>query len=145
MTECNGCGRCCEVIPLSYNHLEVHLHLLAGIIDESEARWVLEDLVPMSRREVKRLQPDLLDHRVIPPPGLLLAGEIGILPDFYSCRKWDPETRRCTDYENRPRPCREYPWYDDETPNPMKRLPPECSFNADIGRPVKLMPTRTHD
>jgi Fe-S-cluster containining protein len=143
-TECNGCGQCCEVVPMSYTKLEVAKFLRDGTIDESEARWMLEDLMPMSRREVKAVQPEFLSAKIIPPPDLVLSGEVGILPYFYTCRKWDSETRRCTDYENRPRPCHGYPWYDDETPNPAKYLPEACSFNADLGRPVKLLPTRTN-
>lgn len=31
-------------------------------------------------------------------------------PEFYKCRLWDEETRLCTQYEDRPRMCRTYPY-----------------------------------
>lgn len=140
--ECNGCGACCEVVPLSYTQSEAQGLALRGEVSWEEARWVVEDLVPISRRVVKESQPFYLQQNVIPPPDLLFAGEVGILPYFYTCTKWDPETRLCTDYENRPPPCRKYPWYD-EGPNPAKALPPTCSYREDVGLPVELGPTRS--
>ena len=31
-------------------------------------------------------------------------------PVVFECKNFDTETRKCTDYENRPRMCREYPY-----------------------------------
>jgi Fe-S-cluster containining protein len=57
---------------------------------------------------------------------------------YFRCRHFDRETRRCTDYENRPAMCRDYPWYGGE-PQEAAALPPTCSFRADIGEvPVAI-------
>lgn len=64
-----------------------------------------------------------------------------LVPSFYfRCRHFDPDTRRCTDYDNRPAMCRDYPWYGGAV-NFSAALPPTCSFRADIGEvPVAITP-----
>jgi uncharacterized cysteine cluster protein YcgN (CxxCxxCC family) len=58
-----------------------------------------------------------------------------------ACDNYDEETRRCTDYENRPDICRRYPWFNG-VPVPGAQLPPTCSFRADIGLPVEDVPVQ---
>lgn len=140
MTECNGCGQCCEVIALSYRPDQADLLHIRGEIPKDEAEWAKNCLVPMSRRTVKELQPDLL-HLMVPPPWLvnekLKRGEV--IPYYYSCNNWDPETKQCMDYENRPALCRGFPWFD-KPPSRLKYLPTQCSFRADVGLPIEDVP-----
>lgn len=142
MTECNGCGQCCEVVALSYRQTQADILKLRGEIPEDEAKWAKECLVPMSRRVVKELQPDLL-HLMVPPPHMvnarLRAGTV--IPFYYSCKNWDSETKMCTDYENRPNLCKGFPWFDGR-PSPHKYLPPQCSFRADVGLPIEDIPVK---
>lgn len=62
-------------------------------------------------------------------------------PAFYTCRRFDEETRRCTSHDDLPETCAGYPWFDGE-PNHLKLLAPECSYNADVGRTVAVALTR---
>lgn len=133
-TECNGCGSCCHPVLLPYTQLEARSKW-ARNIDPVDLEWTLNDLAPMSRREVRKLEPWLLD--------MALTGrtEDEVLPFFYRCRHFDETTRQCNNYPNRPPACRNHPWRDG-IPQPGTALPPTCSFNADIGQPVAMMPTR---
>lgn len=109
-------------------------------IDPDEKRWILEDLTPISRRTaMERGEGDRVKSLFGLHPG---TGEVVLFSAYFECRHYDPETRTCGNYENRPDVCRHYPWYG-EPPNAGRALPEECSYNADVGRPVKLLPTRT--
>jgi len=140
MTECNSCGQCCEVIALSYRPEQADVLRLRGEIPEDEAEWAKNCLVPMSRRKVKELQPDLL-HIMVPPPQLIKSRlEAGTtIPYYYSCNNWNPETKQCMDYENRPSLCRGFPWFGKQ-PHRGKYLPTQCSFRADVGLPIEDIP-----
>ena len=131
MTVCNDCGKCCNPVMLPVSKIEVMTDYL---MDPDDRRWILEDLTPISRREARELAPYHFGHTT---PMVDAAGELAFM-SFYRCRHYDPESRRCTDYENRPGICRRFPWADG-VPNPTANLAPECAFNADVGRPVKFL------
>jgi Fe-S-cluster containining protein len=137
VTVCSGCGQCCEVVSFPLTQAEVG-RIPPWQIDERTRRWVTEDLKPMSRRRVRQLRPDLIDGpaRVGKHP---VSGEMILAMVFYSCRLYDPDARRCTDWADRPDVCRGYPdgYESVGWPNPAMNLPPRCSFNADLGRPVE--------
>lgn len=89
----------------------------------------------MKHREVRAVEPWLLDT---PNLTMTLHGE-ATLPYFYRCRWFDRDTRTCTNYDDRPPGCRDYPWgATGGVPDPRAALPPSCSFRADIGLPVYL-------
>lgn len=126
MTECNSCGSCCDPVILPYTQeqaREFNMH-------PDDKRWTLEDLTPMSRHQAKAKEPEYVRRllKIIKRAG-------AELPHFYSCRHFDPSTRTCTNYDNRPPVCRKYPWL---TGKPVvgTPLPQTCSFRADIGEPV---------
>lgn len=134
MTECNGCGDCCEVIPFPYRPEEVRYLWKHGQVDTPTARWAVEHLHPLTRRQVSELHPWRLRHAVrVGSP----EAEPELWPRYYRCDLFDAETRRCTAYAERPPPCREYPW-PDGVPNRNTLLSPHCSFRADVGQPVEL-------
>lgn len=126
---CNGCGCCCDPVTLPVTQLEV---LRAKGIPWRTREWILEDLRPISRRTAKEKAPWLfgrLTERIIE----------NALPMFYECRWFDQTQRLCTAYENRPKPCSDFPWAG-KPPRPTAILPPMCSFREDIGKPVEPMP-----
>jgi Fe-S-cluster containining protein len=119
-------------VTLPYTRIEA---MTLSEIPIEDRRWAARSLRPMSPREAYRLAPWLRGkkHR---------DGSTGVLSDpfFFRCIHFDRETRRCTDYENRPAMCRNYPWYGGE-PQEAAALPPTCSFRADIGEvPVAITP-----
>jgi Fe-S-cluster containining protein len=126
----DGCGACCDPVSLPYTLREM---LTDPAIPADQRQWAARSLTPMSPREAFRIAPWLR--------GRLQRVEGRLVPTFYfRCRHFDRETRRCTDYENRPLMCREYPWYDGQVPA-NAALPPTCSFRADIGEvPVAITP-----
>lgn len=90
----------------------------------------------MSRREALAKAPHMRGVELVDQDGQPV-----LYPFFYSCPSFDLETRRCTDYDNRPPVCRGYPWYD-RGPSLATSLPPECSYREDIGQPVEMGTTR---
>jgi Fe-S-cluster containining protein len=108
--------------------------LLVDPRDARTRRWIIDDLSPMTRREAKLRMPYLFKDN--------LVGTIEEpMPFFFSCRHFDIEARVCGNYEDRPEACRDWPWKGGP-PQHSNALPPTCSFNADIGKPVAMMPTR---
>lgn len=101
MTECNGCGGCCDTIyARSTEELRAREAPPLADIEFMEEHW----------------------H----PIGTMLTTIV------YRCDVYDPETRRCTDYENRPPVCRGYPGFGKElTPDQLWHYP-QCEFWADI-------------
>ena len=137
MTECNGCGACCDPFVMVYSPLQVRS--LALQMDPDELAFYREHLTPIRRADGRRM---VLDWSPTGFSEMILDGELILLPAFYyRCDRFDRETRQCTDYENRPDVCRGYPWYG-TPPDPNKLLPPTCSYNADVGRPVKEVPVQ---
>lgn len=96
----------------------------------------------MRPKEAKAIAPWLFEgnyRNSIGPDG-------EVITFYYSCKWYDDVERRCTNYENRPTVCSEYPWGASDRRSIMAQqvlLPPSCSFNADVGRevvPIELIP-----
>lgn len=106
-------------------------------VDARTRRWVLEDLVPLTPKEVKRIAPWRFDHvelMVDPKTGEWVSD----YPTFYRCLNYDEDTRRCLIWEDRPNVCRDFPHYGPGgTVPPGINLPPRCAFRADIGEEVE--------
>lgn len=136
MTDCNGCGGCCDPVVL----LGDRFALARGVTDARMRRWLLEDLSPMPYREAARkANAGLVAARSNPAAVLTGPDEgpnfAGEAVGFYRCRHFDPATRRCLSYDDRPEVCRQYPWLGG-APRPNAALPDACSYRADIGQPV---------
>jgi Fe-S-cluster containining protein len=108
MTACSSCGGCCSPVSLAWTQDDVR-RMMPFQIDDRTRRWVLEELHPLTRREAR--------------------------PTYYRCDNYDPGTRQCTAYDDRPGVCRDHPTYGQPV-NPGASLPPGCSYRADIGQPV---------
>lgn len=130
MTTCaEGCGSCCNPVTLPYTRIEA---MMLPDIPLDQRQWAERSLTAMSPREAYELAPWLRGKKLRTAEGEMVQ------PFFFRCAHFDPETRRCTDYDNRPYMCRSFPWYDSE-PRPDAALPPTCSFRADIGEvPVAI-------
>src|SRR5690349_7218670 len=78
-------GNCCErfVVGGGQSYDKIQLEALNNPFDMNLQR-VVEIIVPIGRTE---------------------GGS-----DLFTCTMWDKNTRRCTDYENRPAMCRKYPY-----------------------------------
>lgn len=136
---CNGCGRCCDPVPLPYTQEDI-ARVLPGMLagGKADRDFVLHVLKPISRREGLARSW----YSSGKTAGLTSSdprnGKAEVVTTFfYECSWYDRENKRCTNYENRPPLCRSYPWYEGR-PDPQVALPAECSFNADVGRPVAV-------
>lgn len=135
MTECNGCGRCCHPVSLPFSQFAVQTNAKGTEnMNPRTRRWVLEELVPISRREGLEMRRDLRG-----------SGSLTWVRDhfeagysfFFLCRNFDPDTRLCAAYDDRPDVCSGYPHYGQRPrADAIPKLPPECSFRADYGQPV---------
>lgn len=125
MTECNGCGCCCDPVVLSASQRDYAGQFpgLPGGPERANRDWVL--LTPIPTRDGMR-RARYLDSAIQP------LGNAQIVLFFFECRHFDTENRVCTNYENRPPVCRGFPWFD-TAPNPVQGLPLECEFRRDIG------------
>lgn len=134
MTECNGCGACCDPVVTVISPQHLADGSADQVVGEEEAEWMRIHLTPIRpRREGLKLIASWSKGVTYFTPGDQF---VPVLSWFYRCDLYDPETRRCTDFENRPPMCRGYPWFDDP-PDKRKNLPPTCSFREDIGLPVE--------
>lgn len=123
------CGACCDPVVLPYSQLDVRL--MGGLDNSADTDFVVNVLRPMRRS-------DGLQRAAYLSAGVTVMGRPGtpestvlVWSMFYECPRFDPETRRCTDYANRPPLCREYPWYGDE-PDAAKALPTDCVYREDL-------------
>ena len=131
MTDCNGCGACCDPVSLAYTQTEA---LTRVGLDPDDRRFIVEDLRPLSQREGRRRAFWIGELEV--ERGQVWQGLDGSPLRFdYECRHFDPVSRRCLNYEHRPPLCRRFPWQG--RPPPGVALPPPCSYRADIGQPVE--------
>lgn len=126
---CVGCGECCDHLGYDLDERAEWLEAAAAAPDVAaafeewaEQGWTFEQAV--------RAQTDarfILAHWHRLPEGEA------------TCDRYDPVTRRCTVYEDRPPICRDYPWYSSgRTPDSEERLPAGCSYRADW-QPVKML------
>lgn len=143
MTECrDGCGACCDPVVLPFTAREFAMG--AAGEDHETRRFVADSLTQLRRRDGLDRAPWFRGRTMVRDLGDVstIGTEV-----FYECRHFDREERRCTNYADRPRLCRAFPW-GDVKPHPAASLPPMCSFNADVGRtpepiPVAWLPARS--
>jgi Fe-S-cluster containining protein len=132
MTECNGCGVCCDPFMMVYSPHDVIT--MGPRLDAEERAFYDQHLTPIRRADGRRMVAHWSSGwSEIHIPG---DGWQMLAAWYYRCDRYDPVARRCTDYENRPDVCRGYPWYG-EAPDPNKSLPPTCSYRADVGKAVE--------
>ncbi len=108
--KCKGCAVCCNLACSEFSPEELKQKALSG---DNFANQFLGIFVPYnSKDEASKIYPDyikLLDDTITDPVY------------FYHCPKLS-ECKRCTDYENRPQICRNFP------DNPLSVLPDSCGF-----------------
>lgn len=137
VTECNGCGSCCDPVTLSVSQDDVR-RLLPYQVGARTRQWVLEELRPLSRREGLERAPWLKGRQTMQ---IGPDGKPDFTPShFYECTNLDPVTRQCNRYDDRPPVCRNFPHDGQARINPGATLAPWCSFRADIGQEVEPQP-----
>lgn len=153
------CGHCCDPVKLGY-----HPHRLAGwqsaniatvvaridpATDEGWAGWLAEGFTDAERDMVIRdVQPGSTRQRnadFMNRHWTVITGDPDPLADGFRevhCDVYDPATRRCGAYSERPPICADYPHYGE----PLREgdwLPPVCSYNAEVRTMLPIVEIRS--
>lgn len=108
--ECKGCATCCNLACSEYSYDELKKRAENG---DNFAKQFVSIFVPYEKREdAEKIYPEYLK---------LLSENVKGEVYFYHCPKLN-ECKRCSDYENRPKICRDFP------DNPLDILPETCGF-----------------
>ena len=93
--KCTGCGDCCTGAPGYIWVNQAEIDALAARLEMSVAAFEAEYVMQIGiRRSLKEL------------------------PESYDCVFLDAKTRKCTVYEDRPRQCRTWPFWDSNLKSP---------------------------
>lgn len=120
---CSGCATCCRLACSEFSPKELKQKAEIG---DSFATQFLSIFVPYSsKEEAKKVYPDYIE---------LLEKNKEEEVHFYHCPRLTADNR-CSDYENRPQICRDFP------DNPLSLLPKSCGYSKwkEEVEPVALM------
>ncbi|MEE3348986.1 MAG: YkgJ family cysteine cluster protein [Candidatus Gastranaerophilaceae bacterium] len=121
--KCIGCATCCKLACSEFSPEELKQKADNG---DNFAGQFLSVFVPYkSKEEAEKIYPEYIEL-------LKENGENDVY--FYHCPKVT-EDNRCSDYENRPQICRDFP------DNPLSILPKSCGYNEwkEEIEPIALM------
>ena len=107
---CKGCATCCNLACSEFSYEELKQKAENG--DKFASQFVSIFVPYENREEVKKIYPQYLE---------LLDKNTDGNVYFYHCPKLN-ECKRCSDYENRPQICRDFP------DNPLSILPESCGY-----------------
>ena len=121
--KCSGCATCCNLACSEFSPDELKQKAENG---DNFARQFLSVFVPYSsKEEARKIYPQYIE---------MLDESKEDKVYFYHCPKLTAD-KRCSDYENRPQICRDFP------DNPLSILPETCGFKQwkNEVEPVTLM------
>lgn len=114
---CANCGSCCNPVRLDVENrdgMDQWRRYLDAGGDElptpgTDAEFVMEHLTEIARNDNGAT---------------------------YSCDRYDPVHSRCTAHEDRPKMCRDFPWYNGSDPDTLRKDAPilyrSCSYLLDV-------------
>lgn len=112
---CVACGHCCQIFWLNKTKRAEAATLNCS---DRSRQWITQEVKELTTEEV--LELDLVNR----PREEIKAYRDDIVTGLFRCLLFNTETKRCTDYENRPPGCSEFPHYVSAEPNPYK----DCSL-----------------
>lgn len=130
-TQCEGCGACCRAIWLPKTHEELERTPRY----KGDIEFVKENFYPLTAEEVLERNPHVATwglHPRVTTEGLPKMLE----NNFYGCKNYDEEARRCRIWADRPEICRGYPWYDREPTIEHLFYDQNCFYKRDL--PLEL-------
>jgi len=124
---CNQCGDCCRLAVSEYSYEQLKQRAFRG---DKFSEDFISVFVPFETEEdAKNANPEYFDT---------LSDLVEDKTYYYYCPKM--KDNLCSDYENRPNICKEFPH------NPLKLLPSRCSYNAwrqEIAKMAMLLKAKT--
>ena len=124
---CNQCGDCCRLAVSEYSYEQLKQRAYRG--DKFSEDFISVFVPYKTEEEAKKANPEYFDT---------LGDLVEDKTYYYYCPKL--KDNLCSDYENRPNICKEFPH------NPLKLLPSRCSFNSwrnEIARQSMLLKAKT--
>ena len=120
---CVGCGSCCRLACSEFSYEELKEKAKNG--DNFATQFVATFIPYDSIEDVQKVYPEYIE---------MLKEKVDEKVYFYHCPKVTDDNR-CSDYENRPQICRDFP------DNPLSILPAKCGFRVwkDEINPLALM------
>ena len=121
--QCVGCATCCNLACSEFSPEELKQKAQNG---DNFAKQFLSVFIPYnSKEEARKVYPEYIE---------LLEKNKEYDVYFYHCPKLT-EDKRCSDYENRPQICRDFP------DNPLSILPDTCGYKKwkEEVEPIALM------
>lgn len=121
--KCVGCATCCNLACSEFSPAELKQKAENG--DNFAAQFLSVFIPYESKEEARKIYPEYIQ---------MLEENKEDNVYFYHCPKLT-EDKRCSDYENRPQICRDFP------DNPLSILPKSCGYKQwkDEIEPVALM------
>lgn len=121
---CTGCATCCKLACSEFSYDELTFKASKG--DNFASQFISVFIPYATEAEAREIYPEYFE--------LLAERMDGEKVYFYHCPKLT-ENNRCSDYENRPGICRDFP------DNPLSLLPKACGFAQwkDEVEPTALM------
>jgi len=107
---CSRCAACCRLATSEHSYTQLKQRAMRG--DKFAADFVSVFVPYETEEEAKKANPEYFE---------LLNELVEDKVYYYYCPKM--KDNLCTDYENRPDICKDFPH------NPLKLLPSSCSFN----------------
>lgn len=108
--KCGRCSSCCCLASSEFTYDELKQKAKEG--DKFAAEFISVFVPYKNNKDAEKIYPDYVKA---------IKEKFGIDCRFYYCPKLD-ENGLCSDYENRPSICRDFP------NNPLVALPEKCSF-----------------
>ena len=121
--QCTGCATCCNLACSEFSPEELRLKAENG---DNFAKQFISIFIPYeSKEEARKVYPEYIQ---------MLEENKEDKVYFYHCPKLT-EDKRCSEYENRPQICRDFP------DNPLSILPKSCGYKKwkEEIEPVTLM------
>lgn len=128
VTSCSGCGDCCDPVTHDVRQSRAFVRGWAGAADPRiDYVWTNLYVKESKWREDRREEAirNYLDARWMVDHWLDLGDGDAL------CDAFDPETRTCLAYDERPPVCSSYPWYG-KPPDNGAIASLRCSFWADV-------------
>ncbi len=120
---CNGCATCCNLACSEFSYEELKKRVKNG--DKFATQFTGIFVPYKSKEEARKVYPQYIE---------LLDSSVDEEVYFYHCPKLN-DCKRCSDYENRPQICRDFP------DNPLSILPKSCGYYEwrKLAEPVAMM------
>lgn len=120
---CNGCATCCNLACSEFSYEELKKRAKNG--DKFATQFTGIFIPYKSKEEARKVYPQYIE---------LLDNSVDEEVYFYHCPKLN-DCKRCSDYENRPQICRDFP------DNPLSILPKSCGYYEwrKLAEPVAMM------